>query len=384
MGRRRNQRIPTSLPVRIFGTDADGKPFVRLAHTVDVSASGARIGGIYVALKAGDTVGIQHGSEKARFRVIWTGKMGSRNVGEIGVMTLERDGHIWGMNLPEGGEDPYQPQSDWTERRRYFRFDCDLGVELRTHPESPATLVRCSDISRGGCYLETWSPLPVATQVLLSIEVPGGRFRAAGDVRTIDPAFGMGIRFTDVESTALFDEFFKELIRRVNPHAEAEGILEQPPSFVGAAPPSMTQPSLDPPLPRVLLAEDSRFLRSAYALYLRRDNFQVITADDGDQALNLATTERPDVIILDLLMPRLGGVAALKMLKENPVTASIPVIVLSGLPSSNGSKLVDNGAFAYLAKTQVGPEDLPSHVRRAIGPAARPLSSPGQEAHLQW
>jgi CheY-like chemotaxis protein len=382
MGSRRNQRVSTSLPVRIFGTDTEGKPFARLVHTVDVSTSGARIGGIYVSLRAGDVIGLQRGTEKGRFRVAWTGKMGTRNAGEIGIMALDTGKQIWGMSLPEGGEDPYRPKASWTERRRHFRFDCDFGVELRTNIDSPGSLVRCTDISRGGCYLETWSPLPVTTKTFLLIKLPTGNVHATGEVRTADPGFGMGVRFTNVESTTIFDEFIQELHLRLNP-APPETSAFEPALPASAECWFNTQSSLDPPTPRILLAEDSRFLRSAYALYLRRENYQVITADDGDQTLKLAAIECPDVIVLDLLMPRLGGVGALKMLKEDPATASIPVIVLSGLPSSNESKLVDCGAFAYLAKTQVGPEDLPKHVRRALELKARPLLPQAEPDHWE-
>lgn len=359
MGRRHNQRERISLPIRIFGTDADGNDFTRLAQTTDISANGARIAGVYLPLKPGGIVGIQHGVESAPFRVVWTGKRGSSNAGQIGLAAMQPEKNIWNRDLPSNAHDDYEPTAALAERRRHFRFDCDLGVELQLAPDRPPTRMRCTDISRGGCYLETWSPLPTGTSVNLFIALPKGSVRAAGEVRTTDPAFGMGIRFTDIESTRAFDELIQELHVRLNP----------------------SQPTAPDPLPadpgtqrrRVLLAEDSRFLRSAYALFLRREGYHVITADDGDQALNLALTERPDAIVLDLLMPRLGGVGALKLLKEDPSTALIPVIVLSGLPSSNEAKLLSSGAFAYLAKTQVGPEDLPSHVHRAIESSVRPL-----------
>ena len=365
MGRRHHQRLSNSRPVQLFGTDANGQTFVRLAHTVDVSAEGVRISGIHLALRVGDIVGLKHGAEKRRYRVAWTGKMGSRTAGEVGLQALEADNHFWGIDLPVGGTDDYQPKSDWTERRQHFRFDCDLGTELRTSPDAPATLLRCTDISRGGCYLETWSTLSAGTEVHLVFKLPAGDFHAVGEVRTSDPAFGMGIRFSDVENTAVFDNFIQELHLRLN-HPESEPSQTQPAAPIALTPTPIRNGNPLQHEPRVLLAEDSRFLRSAYALYLRRENLEVITADDGLQALTLARTENPDVIVLDLLMPRMDGVNTLKALKDHPLTGSIPVIVLSGLPSSNESKLLDNGAFAYLPKTQIGPEDLPKHVKRAL------------------
>lgn len=352
MGRRRSQRVSKSLPVRVFGTDAQGKSFVRLANTVDISTNGIRIGGVYVSLRVGDIVGVQYGAEKRDFRIVWTGKMGSRNAGEIGLQTLEPDEHIWGLNLPLMHNDAYEAKAGWAERRKYSRFECDLGIEVRTSPDGSPTLVRCTDISRGGCYLETWSPLSVGTKLYLHIKFPDGDLVAEGEVRTLDPAFGMGIRFAVLSHSNAFEHFLDEIQRRLNPQ----------PAATATSPEEVTPTSS----PHVLLAEDSRFLRNAYALYLRREGFYVVTADDGYQALSLAKSEHPDVIVLDLLMPRLGGVGALKVLKEDPLTVHIPVIILSGLPSSNESKLTESGAFAYLAKTQVGPEELPSHVKRAL------------------
>jgi len=386
MGNRRDRRIQTLLPVRVYGTDAEGKPFVRLAHTVDVSFSGARVGGIHVPLKPGDMVGVQRGPDKARFRVVWVGKMGTRNAGELGLLSLEPQKRIWGFPVPAGGRDDYEPKASIAERRSHFRFDCDLGFEIRTDPEAPPMLVRCTDISRGGCYLETWSPLPVGTSLYLTAKLPSGAVRGTGQVRTLDPAFGMGIAFTQVESNSEFETFLRQLSNSISRAASLEGVAgsgispapsqseplvpERESGFCSAAEPLDIRPA------RVLLAEDSKFLRAAYALYLRREGFHVTTADDGYQALDLALSGHPDVIVLDLLMPRLGGVGALKVLKDDPVTAHIPVIVLSGLPSSNESKLVASGAFAYLAKTQTGPEDLPQHVQRALRSSPAQACSP--------
>lgn len=378
MGRRRNQRISASLSVRLFGIDAEGKAFVRLAHLVDISAAGARVGGVYLALKTGDTLGLQYGKEERRYRVVWTGRMGSKNAGEIGLRALEPSTLVFGMELPHGGTDSYEPKSAWTERREHFRFDCDLGAEIRSRLDAPFTMVRCTDLSRGGCYLETWSPFPTGTTVYLVIKLPEGDFHATGEVRTTDPSFGMGIRFTNTEINPAIDSFIVNLIRHLNPTPPPDAVAEDSSRDRTASSSNERQTAG----PRVLLAEDSRFLRSAYSLYLRRAGFQVITAEDGDQALKLAATETPDVVVLDLLMPRLGGIAALKVLKEDLLTTHIPVIILSGLPSSNEERLIECGAFAYLAKTQTGPEELPRHVKRALESIGRHIPLPESRDHL--
>ncbi len=82
---------------------------------------------------------------------------------------------------------------------------------------------------------------------------------------------------------------------------------------------------------RILLAEDDRFLRRAAEATLKRVGHTVLTAADGEEALAKARTERPDLILLDLIMPRLQGFEVLRLLKADPATADIPVIVLSNL-----------------------------------------------------
>src|SRR2546430_7494449 len=83
--------------------------------------------------------------------------------------------------------------------------------------------------------------------------------------------------------------------------------------------------------PKVLLAEDDRLLRTAAVSTLRRAGFDVRAAEDGEETVALAAAERPDLILLDLVMPRVDGFEALRRLKADPATRAIPVIVLSNL-----------------------------------------------------
>jgi CheY-like chemotaxis protein len=117
---------------------------------------------------------------------------------------------------------------------------------------------------------------------------------------------------------------------------------------------------------RVLLADDSKFLRAAHELFLKKDGFLVIKASDGEEALQLTRQEHPDVVVLDLLMPKLGGVEVLKALKQDPGTAGIPVIILSGLSQKNEQSLTEAGAAAYMEKSTHGPDALPGFVRRVL------------------
>ena len=76
----------------------------------------------------------------------------------------------------------------------------------------------------------------------------------------------------------------------------------------------------------------------------------MICAGDGDEALVLAGSSVPDVIVLDMLLPKLSGPEVLRSLKKNDLTAHIPVIVLSSLSQNNGPKLVQEGAAVFLEK----------------------------------
>ena len=100
----------------------------------------------------------------------------------------------------------------------------------------------------------------------------------------------------------------------------------------------------------ILLVEDSKFLRVATERILTKAGYQVICAGDGDEALALAGSRLPDLIVLDMLLPKLSGPEVLRSLKKNELTAHIPVVVLSGLSQNNGPKLVQEGADAFIEK----------------------------------
>lgn len=102
---------------------------------------------------------------------------------------------------------------------------------------------------------------------------------------------------------------------------------------------------------KVLLVEDSKFLRIATERALSKAGFGVSTAADGEQALQLANQQRPDIIVLDMMLPKISGPDVLKALKANPDTADIPVIVLSSLSRMNEPKLLSEGASAYFEKS---------------------------------
>ena len=103
----------------------------------------------------------------------------------------------------------------------------------------------------------------------------------------------------------------------------------------------------------VLLVEDSKFLKITGERLLTKAGFTVITAQDGEEALRVVRESSPDIILLDMLLPKLGGQQVLQSLKGDPVTAGIPVIILSSLSQQNEEKLKKAGAAAYFEKSKL-------------------------------
>lgn len=118
---------------------------------------------------------------------------------------------------------------------------------------------------------------------------------------------------------------------------------------------------------RILLVEDDRFLRKAAAASLRAHGFDVAAAADGEEALRLAHTESPVLILLDLIMPKLQGFEVLRRLKGEPGTADIPVIILSNLGQEQDvARAMDGGAVAYFVKANVSLQELVRRVEETL------------------
>ena len=129
---------------------------------------------------------------------------------------------------------------------------------------------------------------------------------------------------------------------------------------------------------RILLAEDDRFLRKAAEATLRRQGFTVLPAIDGEEALRLARAEVPDLILLDLIMPKLQGFEVLQGLKEDPATASIPVIVLTSLAQDEDrDQAMACGATAYFVKASLSLQDLVRRVEETLAAETRGAAAPG-------
>ena len=103
----------------------------------------------------------------------------------------------------------------------------------------------------------------------------------------------------------------------------------------------------------VLLVEDNRLVRMATERVLTKAGHSVRTAGDGEEALRMVQHGLPDVVLLDLLLPKLSGEEVLRRLKQNPSTTHIPVIVITALSRKNEEKLLAEGAVAFVGKEQL-------------------------------
>lgn len=106
---------------------------------------------------------------------------------------------------------------------------------------------------------------------------------------------------------------------------------------------------------KILLVEDSKPIRRENESALSKAGYEVVCAEDGESALSLVKDQHFDLILLDMILPRMSGPEVLQHLKTEPATAEIPVVVLSGLSEKNREKLMEEGAEEYLEKNALMP-----------------------------
>lgn len=119
---------------------------------------------------------------------------------------------------------------------------------------------------------------------------------------------------------------------------------------------------------KILVVEDDRFLRRACEASLRQRGFAVLVAVDGEEGLRVARDEQPDLILLDMLMPRMDGLAMLRSLRDAEPTRAIPVLILSNSSrQSDIDELRALGIADYLVKANLSLQELGDRVTRLLG-----------------
>ncbi len=123
-------------------------------------------------------------------------------------------------------------------------------------------------------------------------------------------------------------------------------------------------------MPKVLLAEDDANLREIFEMRLRAEGFEVISAGDGEEALVMATKEKPDLAVIDIMMPKISGFEMLETLRSNPETSGIKAIMMTALGQAEDRERGEAlGVLKYLVKSQVTLEDFVRSVREILGPS---------------
>jgi DNA-binding response OmpR family regulator len=119
---------------------------------------------------------------------------------------------------------------------------------------------------------------------------------------------------------------------------------------------------------KILFIEDESALQKTFGEILKQEGYEMISALDGEIGIQLAQKEKPDLILLDLILPRINGFDVLRTLKQNPETKRIPVIVLTNLEGvKEVDRAIDLGAKSYLVKAQYSLEEVIGKIKQALG-----------------
>ena len=122
---------------------------------------------------------------------------------------------------------------------------------------------------------------------------------------------------------------------------------------------------------KVMVVEDDAALREIYSIRIAAEGYEVVSAGDGEEALAVAVREKPDLILSDVMMPKISGFDMLDILRTTPETANIKVIMMTALSGDDqrarGERL---GANRYLVKSQVGIEDVVNAIHEELGDRA--------------
>ncbi len=118
---------------------------------------------------------------------------------------------------------------------------------------------------------------------------------------------------------------------------------------------------------KILFIEDESALQKIIGESLEQENYEIISAIDGEIGLKLAQKEKPDLIILDLVLPKMHGFDVLKKLKENVETKNIPVIILTNLEGVKDiDKAIELGATTYLVKAQYDLKEVVEKIKKTL------------------
>jgi DNA-binding response OmpR family regulator len=118
---------------------------------------------------------------------------------------------------------------------------------------------------------------------------------------------------------------------------------------------------------KILLVEDDFMISSMYKTKFEAEGFEVFVADNGSAGLELAKKEKPDIIMLDVILPQLDGFSVLEQIKQDKTTKNIPVIMLTNLGTEEDKKKGEAmGALDYLVKASLTPGQVSEKIKQAL------------------
>ena len=119
---------------------------------------------------------------------------------------------------------------------------------------------------------------------------------------------------------------------------------------------------------KILFIEDESALQKTFGDILKQEGYQMLSALDGVAGLKMAKSENPDLILLDLVLPKMHGFEVLQSLKQDAETKDIPIIVLTNLEGMGDvEKALELGATTYLVKASYSLEEVVKKIKKAIG-----------------
>lgn len=138
---------------------------------------------------------------------------------------------------------------------------------------------------------------------------------------------------------------------------------------------------MEPTKKKILLVEDDTNLAAVYRGRLELEGFEVIEVNNGEDALSSAVKAKPDLILLDAMMPKISGFDVLDILRNTPETANIRVIMLTALSQEKDKERAESlGADEYLVKSQVVIGDVVDRVKHHLGINTPPAAAPDAPA----
>ena len=118
---------------------------------------------------------------------------------------------------------------------------------------------------------------------------------------------------------------------------------------------------------KILLAEDDPFVLGVYSNILRKEGYLVEVARDGQEAFKKAQDNCPDLLILDIMLPKVNGCQLLRAIRQNPVTKNIHTIVISNLDQKDYPEAISNlGVAKFLLKIKSAPDEIISAVKEIL------------------